>query len=154
MLTDDELRNAVIGALVGAPPEEWSRYTYESGHYEITTLRANTRLIARAVEAAVIARRKQQEPVAYMTPDGERTTTAASRDGMLSDGGASASAVRVFTVPLYAAPQPGAIPAEAISAMRGALEALEEVAEYGVHYVQEIVDLRAAIGVGSDGGGE
>lgn len=54
-MSDDDLRRIVTDALAGQPPEEWRRYTYETGSYDITHLRANTERILRAVERAARA---------------------------------------------------------------------------------------------------
>lgn len=51
-----DLRRIVIDALAGSAVQVWKRHTYDSGPYEVTMLRDSTERIARAVEAATLAR--------------------------------------------------------------------------------------------------
>ncbi|KVC49872.1 hypothetical protein WS58_06280 [Burkholderia pseudomultivorans] len=50
-----------------------------------------------------------REPAAWVTPEGDRSITQTQKQGMLRDGGASASSVRPYSIPCYA----GSAPADA-----------------------------------------
>lgn len=54
-LSDDEIRDIVIGTLSGANESIRKRYTHEMGPYDIEQLNVGTILIARAVERAARA---------------------------------------------------------------------------------------------------
>ncbi|WP_261532561.1 hypothetical protein [Burkholderia multivorans] len=47
-----------------------------------------------------------REPAAWVTPEGDRALTQMQKQGMLRDGGASASSVRPYSIPCYAGSAP------------------------------------------------
>ncbi|KWK75752.1 hypothetical protein [Burkholderia ubonensis] len=62
-----------------------------------------------ALHAQADAPAEAREPLAWVTPEGDRSITHAQKQGMLRDGGAGATSVRPYSIPCYA----GRAPADA-----------------------------------------
>ena len=127
-----DLRRIVIDALAGSAVQVWKRHTYDSGPYEVTMLRDSTERIARAVEAATLAR---------AVPAGWKLVPVAPSDKMMLMGGFSfcgkvpndevfPNVRKLWDAMLAAAPEVPAAPA-VTDAMVEALRGIEMAACYG-----------------------
>ncbi|WP_186076368.1 hypothetical protein [Burkholderia gladioli] len=58
--------------------------------------------------AHISASAEAREPSAWVTPEGDRAITQSQKQGMLRDGGASASSVRPYSIACYAGSAPAA----------------------------------------------
>lgn len=80
------------------------------------------------------------QPVAWLTPEGDRAITQGQKQGMLRDGGAGASSVRPYSIPCFADAPPTAIPEGCTPAdARKLREANQQMA-------QEVHELRETLG--------
>ncbi|WP_254226014.1 hypothetical protein [Burkholderia multivorans] len=90
-LTDDAHRKALKNAI------DWCHaMAFEDDE------RALRELLAAPQPAQADAPAEAREPAAWVTPEGDRALTQMQKQGMLRDGGASASSVRPYSIPCYA----------------------------------------------------
>lgn len=102
--------------------------------------------VSREEFLALIAQARTAQPAgaevaAWMTEDGERVVSAATKAGQERDGGASASAMRPYSVPLVRANQPAGAADTTASASRDGVTIPHDVAAH----VQHALSLAMAI---------